>query len=468
MGDAWPCVSVGALGHDRDGGSVGVTQTDKPFNLLRWFAWLSPVAIGLIALANAWLITSFLNSHLFQREAAISRDFVQNILLSDGSLGYLAHPEDPALKARFSETVKHFANMTDILRTNVYGANRELLWSSDPTLTGQHFAHNDELDEALMGDLVVHAGHIASAREKDEHVGLDPSIHYFVESYIPVLSQGQVVGVVELYKAPLALTEAIYEARMQVGLAAVASALALYVCLYGLVRRADRMIKQQRSRLLEAETLAMVGELTASVAHNIRNPLSSIRSAAEVVLEFPREDCSEQAGDIIREVDRLSLRINELLRLSGKGAQSPEAVDLGALLGECVKDHEAAFRGRAQSLELRTPPEPLRVQADRALLLQVFISILSNAAEAMPAGGCCRLELDAESGRARVRVTDSGCGFDGETGRQIFRPFFTTKPKGLGLGLPLARRIVERFGGSLTIDSQPGTGTTVSISLPTL
>lgn len=442
---------------------------DKPFNLLRWFAWLSPLAIGFIALANAWLISSFLNTHLFQREASISRDFVQNILLSDGSLEYFSRPDDGALKSRFSNSIEHLANMRDVQRANIYGADRTVLWSSDPKLIGQQFSANHELDEALMGNLVVHAGDIAGSEEKDEHVGLDPSIRFFVESYIPIVrpSDQRVVGVVELYKAPLALTEAIHEGRLQVGIVALISALTLYVCLFWLIRRADGIIKSQRTQLLETETLAVVGELTSSVAHNIRNPLSSIRSAAELVQTFPHENSSEQASDIIREVDRISRRITELLRLSGKQVQSAEAVDLVSLLRDCVIDHQPAFATRGQQLRLEATGSSATIIADPPLLLQVFHSLLSNAAESMASGGECVLRLSAPDIRHwQVDVMDAGHGLDAKTAAQVFRPFFTTKPQGLGLGLPFARRIVERFGGRLSLISQTDQGTTITLTFP--
>jgi signal transduction histidine kinase len=444
-------------------------ETQKPFNLLRWFAWLSPIAILVIALANAWLISNFLNNHLFQREATVSRDFVQNILLSDDSLEYLSRPDDPVLKSRFINTRDHLSNMRDVLRANVYSTDRAVLWSTDPQLVGQRFAENEELDEAMAGKLVVHAGRIDSEKTKEEHVGLDPSIRFFVESYIPIVRPGNggIVGVVELYKAPLALTEAIQEGQLQVGLAAVVSALALYLCLFGLIRRADGIIKCQHAQLLETETLAVVGELTSSVAHNIRNPLSSIRSAAELTLESPNEDCTEQARDIIREVDRISGRITELLRLSEKNVQRVESVDLSALLLECVSEHRPRFEQRGQSLELSTDVGIARITADPALLKQVFYSLLSNATEAMSAAGHCVVRMgEVDRHRWRIEITDKGAGLAPDAAAQVFRPFFTTKPQGLGLGLPLAKRIIERFGGTITFGSQLGIGSRMTILLP--
>lgn len=446
------------------------SANQPPFNLLRWFAWLSAVVIGAIAVANAWLLFTFLNNHLFQREALVSRDFVENILRSDGTLEYLANPARADLAISFRNTIEHLTNMHDVLRTNVYGADGKIVWSTNKELIGKQFGENDELEEAMRGDLVVHAGRISDQSEhKDEHVGLDPAVDYFVETYIPVTKADgdKVLGVVELYKAPRALTEAINEGRQQVALVALASALALYAALFWLVSRADKTIRRQHARLIDAETMMVVGELTSSVAHNIRNPLSSIRSSAEVLQAFGREDCAEPAGDIIRDVDRISLRITELLRLSGSDRRPHEAVDLAVVLRECVDDHRAAFASRNQTLELESSLDQALVQADEALVQQVFHSLLGNATEAMSAGGRCAVTL-ADEGRRwyRVEFKDSGGGVDMESARQVFRPFFTTKPRGLGLGLPLARRIVERFGGRLIFDSRLGAGTTVAVILP--
>ena len=442
----------------------------KPFNLLRWFAWLSPIVIAVIALANAWLISNFLNNHLFQREASISREFVQNVLVADGSLEFLTQPNDPVLAARFRGSVDHLTNMREVLRANVFGQDRTILWSTDPQLIGRRFVDNDELDDAMKGELVVHAGRIRSdVHTKGEHVGLDPSIEFFVESYIPVKrpASGQVVGVVELYKAPLALSEAINEGRVQVGLTALGGAVLLYLSLYWMIHRANSTIQRQHSRLIEAETLAVVGELTSSVAHNIRNPLSSIRAAAELALVAPTDDCTEQAQDIIREVDRISDRISELLNFSGKALQSGAPINLQTQLEKCVADHLPAFERRGQTLRFECTVGRPVVAADEAMMRQVFDSLLSNASEAMSSGGHCQVSLVANAPRQlQVDIVDSGSGIAPALQQQIFRPFFTTKPKGLGLGLPLARRVVERYGGTIAIESHPKTGTTASITLP--
>jgi signal transduction histidine kinase len=446
------------------------TSQIAPFRLLRWFAGLSAIVIVLIAWANAWVVSSFLADHLFQREAAVSRDFVQNVLVSDGSINHLTHPDDPELQRSFYKSIEHLSKMHDVLRTNVYGRDKLMLWSTTQSLVGQRFDDNDELVDALKNELVVHAGRITpEIRPKDEYAGLSPRANYFMEIYIPVTlpGTGEVVGVVELYKAPLALTQAVQEGDREVAMAAVVGALALFLSLFWLVRRADRTMREQHTQLLEAETMAAIGELASSVAHNIRNPLASIRSAAELSLESPEDHGAESARDIIGDVDRISARITELLRLSRTGASAIQPTDMVALLQDCVADHQNTFRRRQQELVLDSQVAPAVCTVDAHLLQQVLHSVLANASEAMPDGRHCRVRVSEVPRKTiRIEVSDTGAGITPEVLKDVFRPFFTTKPQGLGLGLPLAKRIVEGFGGQMTLDSQPGVGTTVRIDLP--
>ncbi|MCE9549874.1 MAG: hypothetical protein K8R50_02520 [Betaproteobacteria bacterium] len=443
----------------------------NPFKLLHWFGWLSLTVIAGIAIAQALLISTFLSSHIFQREGELSQDFIRNILVADGSLNYLADPDDQDLAAKFSNTDEHNNNMHDLLRANIYKPDGLILWSSDPKMIGQRFPKdNDELEDALKGELVIHPAHISKLTlEKKEHIGISPAIEYFVECYIPIIQPvtGKIIGVVEFYRAPIELTKAIKEGRNQVWLAAIASALILFWSLFWIVRRADKVIKRQHSRLIETETLAVVGELAASIAHNIRNPLSSIRSAAELALESPKENCSEQAKDIILEVDRIGRQISELLNFSVEDTKQATSIDLKATLDHCISHHLHSFEQKQLTLELSSTASHPSVLADDVLLQQVFHCVLSNAAEAMRSGGRCTVKLmDEGSHSVCIEIADTGCGVTPEVKSKIFRPFFTTKPKGLGLGLPLALKIIERFNGTIELRDNPGNGTIVKIVLP--
>lgn len=441
----------------------------RPFRLTRWFSLLMAVGIFAMALVNAWAVSRFLNDELFQREGAVSRDFVQNVLLSDGSVAYFEPGADDAVRERFKGSVLHLSNMRDVLRANVYRADGVLLWSSDPSLVGRHFEDNDELEEALRGDLVVHAGRIgADERDKAEHTGLPAAASFYVETYIPILNgQRHVVGAVELYKVPVALTEAIERGRQRVAVVALGGALALFLVLYGLVRRADLVMRRQHAQLLESETMAVIGEVAASVAHNIRNPLASIRSAAELIQLAPQAHAAESSQDILSAVDRVADRIHDLLRLSSLRGGESQRVPLGSLLQDCAQECGLAFARRGQQLTLGDMPSQAAVLADAQLLKPMVLSLLSNAGEAMGEGGEARIELDSpRAGWWQLRILDRGSGLPEGHEAEVLRPFFTTKPQGLGLGLPLARRVVERLGGQLRLDRREGGGTVVRIDMP--
>lgn len=136
------------------------TVAPVPFRLQRWFAGLGALLIGLIAVANGWVISRFLTEQLLHREAALSGEFVQNVLVTDGSVDYLAQPAAVPPPAAFRNSIEHLAGMPDMLRANVYSADRRVLWSTDARIVGRSFGPNPELDEAMAGRLVVHAGRI--------------------------------------------------------------------------------------------------------------------------------------------------------------------------------------------------------------------------------------------------------------------------------------------------------------------
>lgn len=250
-------------------------------------------------------------------------------------------------------------------------------------------------------------------------------------------------------------------------LAALLGALALYADLFWLVRRADRTMQRQHQQLAEAETLVAMGELSAALAHNIRNPLASIRSSAELQFEAPDLHRAQTAREIVRDVDRIAARVNELLRLARPQPPERGRVELAALVQACIDEQRDAFQQRAQSVALLPGAGSTLAWADRAVVAELLGTLLANARDAMATGGRCEVELSApRRGRLRVSVRDTGPGMDAQTLVQAFRPFFTTKPQGLGLGLPLARRMARRLGGDLWLESAPGAGTVACLELP--
>jgi len=271
--------------------------------------------------------------------------------------------------------------------------------------------------------------------------------------------------VVELYKTPDALSEAIHDARRVVWASASLGGLLLFAALFWIVRRADSIMRDQQRRLLESETLALVGEMASAVAHAVRNPLSAIRSSAEMAAEVGPSP--EQAEDIVREVDRVEGWIRELLGYTRPISGKRVPIDANAAIQKSVQDFRTELAKRnvqlSAQLEQALPP----VRGDSALLGQVINSLIANAADAINASGRIELKsrLAPDARHVEIEVADTGVGIPAGELDNVFKPFFTTKPRGLGLGLPLARRVLERYGGSLNVASTPGVGTTFTIRL---
>ncbi|MCI4428206.1 MAG: two-component sensor histidine kinase [Burkholderiales bacterium] len=439
---------------------------DSRFALTRWFAAVGALAIGVFSLAMGWLLSSFLEARMLERDAAISRDFVQSIANIQQVVGFFRDPNG-APAPSVTEFFAHVAAMPDVLRANVYAPDRRVLWSSRPELIGKTFPANDELDEALKGRVVVNREVDEQPDTKAEHQGLASPGNQFVENYLPVFDDKShgLIGVIEVYRQPVALFAAIASGQRLVWLSSAGGGAFLFFALVWFVRRTERALQEQQRRLVDAETLAIVGEISAAVAHSIRNPLASIRTSAELQLEIGGDD-SGVFREVVRNIDRIEHLVRTLLTYAADPSDHQASADIGAVLRDAAERFAPDLRTGGRGLELNVANDLGTIGADPVLLAQVFNSLIANAVEAIAAGGHVRVSARREGAQALIEVADSGAGIPAEQLQDIFKPFYTTKPRGLGLGLPLARRIVQRLGGQMQIESLPGRGTTVALRLP--
>lgn len=444
------------------GQGAGGTQR---FALTRWFAVVGALAIGLFSLGMGWLLHGYIARSMLVRDAALSRDFVQSIANIQRVGGYFRGP--PGMpEPSTAEFFAHVAAMPDVLRANVYAPDRRVLWSSRPELIGRVFAANDELDQALAGQVVVHLDEHGTDAPKAEHQGLSARGSDYVENYLPVFDdRRQLVAVIELYRQPAALFAAIRSGQRLISAGALAGGLGLFIVLVWFVRRTDRLLHEQQRRLVDAEALAIVGELSAGVAHSIRNPLVSIRTSAELQRELGGDPGGEHA-ETMRNVDRIEHLVRTLLSYAAEPADRQASADLAAVLRDATHRFAPELAAHGKQLEVAIAPDLGSVAADPVVLAQVFNSLLANSSEATQRGDHLRLQAHREGAEARVELSDNGSGIEPAQLQNIFKPFYTTKPRGLGLGLPLAQRIVQRLGGRIDIDSAPGRGTVVRLHLP--
>jgi two-component system, NtrC family, sensor histidine kinase HydH len=434
------------------------SRSGKTFNLTRVFAAWSLIGIALIFAALSYFQSIFLTQQILERDAAVTQEFIQSIVNAEETASAFNERSSVATNQKLTSFFGHLVKMRDVLASNVYNDKGKIIWSSNPRMTGENFQDNDELTAALAGALNFETG-IVGHLDKAEHAELSPAhIGFrFVETYAPILdpATGKVVGVVEVYKLPRALQQSLSDGLFRLWASALVGGSLLFATLFGIVSRADKTIVDQHRKLMEVEALAMVGDTVAAVTHSIRNPLASIRAAAELSLTDDLEGARESAREIISETDRVSRWTRELLYFSKhqSGAQACEELDLNSFAASTAADFKSSPANARTTIESSFAKDLPAVSAAAEPTRHVIISLLANAHHAMPKGGkiAINTRYEPNSGSVLLTIEDEGPGLGPVEIEKAMKPFYSTKSGGTGLGLPLARQIMERFGGSLTL-----------------
>jgi len=231
-------------------------------------------------------------------------------------------------------------------------------------------------------------------------------------------------------------------------------------------------LRRSRAQLVQSEKLASIGQMAAGVAHGLRNPLASLRAAAQLAQHRVEGLAArEPLNAIIEQVDRLDLRIAHLLTFSRPAPFRPLRESVRTLVDGALSGFAEPLRRRRVQLAVTVPPTLREIRVDPMRLEQALTEIISNALDAMSDGGRLEIAARSENGAGGadgvlLEITDSGPGIPAEILPNLCEPFFTTRPEGTGLGLAIAKRYVEETGGRLDIASQIGQGTTVRIWLP--
>ena len=461
-------------------------------SLIRTFAVLSLIVIALITAAQIRVQWTLFHDDLVEWERTSTAETIRvdaaAALRAEDFSGW----QTPEAQARFAHFFRLTLSHVEILRVKVYGPAMEVIWSDEPRLLGGRFPDNNHLRRALRGETVARL----ERAEKPENL-YERGFATLVELYVPMTFPGptpgteQMVGVVEIYKDPSRMFANLWRDRLVIIATSLGGAIVLYAALFWIVRRASRQLRAQR-RNLEAQTdalrrandelraaqvqlgaaerLAAIGEISATVAHGIRNPLASIRASAQVALDARSDEAllERYLRAIMTEADRLGRWLTALLDSVRPFEPRPGTVDVNGLVVTVIDLLEARAREHDVTVLTTLAPHLPALQGDEVHLQQALLGIVENAVEAVDRRGRVEVataRIDIPPG-IRIAVLDDGAGIPPERLPRIFEPFVTSKPRGTGLGLAIARKVVERHGGRVVVESKPAAGTCVSIVLP--
>jgi signal transduction histidine kinase len=276
-----------------------------------------------------------------------------------------------------------------------------------------------------------------------------------------------------------------------IGVAAGAAAMLPVLRMW--TRRTERRARRAERRARDAERLAELGSMTSGLAHEIKNPLSTIGLNAQLLAEaiddasLPNEDrerLRRRVDSLSREAERLGGILTDFLQFAGRIKLDPQPKDLSRIVDELSDFFHPQCDQHGVTLRVNVPDKPLMVQVDEGLFKQALLNLLLNAVQAMSprpsvsgvsgpgrstgqsAGRELILRIESDDDEARVHVIDTGPGIPTEKLDEIFRPYVSHKIGGTGLGLPTARRIIEEHGGRLVAHSELGRGSDFVIHLP--
>ena len=232
----------------------------------------------------------------------------------------------------------------------------------------------------------------------------------------------------------------------------------------------EETVKKKVGELRQAESMAAIGRMVSVVAHEVRNPLQIIKMGAEVMQkkEGKEGNTEEILEEITYGINVLDNIVGDLLDYSRPVQLQYSSQSIRGLVKRALKTLDHKLRNITVHVELEQENRP--VQVDSTRFQEVLLNLISNAAEAMPQGGNLRIQSSFPEADGRdfleISISDTGAGFDKENLKRIYEPFFTTKTEGIGLGIPICRKIIEAHNGTMKISSRPSQGTTVEIRLP--
>ncbi|HMK36225.1 MAG TPA: ATP-binding protein [Desulfomonilaceae bacterium] len=464
---------------------VPAVTSGGPFRLLKYFIMSGFAVIAIVTcLLGAFLYSRSVNT-LLKGAENYARLLAENLNYNI-YIGFYA-----PLKARdvpmdlrkwdqfgaLDSLIKDFTYGLKIQRIKVIDTQRKIVYSTEYDLIGKYEPENSAVDEALKGkDLTLISG--------DKNSPVQWQGNWVADTYYPLREVtgnywmlGNIYGIIEISQD--VTDQYVNVQRYIIVIIVVAAGLMvfLFITLTLIVRRGERILlergteqKKLEEQLQQSEKLASIGQMVATIAHEIRNPLGIIRSSAEMLVKKTNPDparIQKLSGVIVEESTRLSSILTDFLDFARPRSPASRALDVRDAISRVRNnlDQEMRTRGIRWIDESVNGFEPV-VTADPDLLYQAFLNVAINAFDAMEGGGELTVNISAENGRVRISFRDTGRGIKEEDLPKIFTPFFTTSEMGTGLGLSVVHNIITAHGGEVFVKSKQGEGAVFTIFVP--
>ncbi|NVM20856.1 MAG: two-component sensor histidine kinase [Desulfobacterales bacterium] len=461
----------------------------KPFRLVKYFTFTSLILILLGSLALSMVIahraeTVLLNKSedyaLLMAENLNHQVFLQFIIPAALQFGQVIELRNKVLFGRLDQVVRNTLHSFRVEMVNIFDREKNVIfYSFDKKLLGRKGLGGIDYRQALLGKsgsrLIRRGGSwgmLFGAPKEGE-----------LRTYVPLRAEmplanieGPILGVFEIIQDLSEDYRTIVHFKHTVIATSIAVMGILFVILRHVVRRGEEIIrKRAQERLLlkekldHAERLASLGEMVAAVSHEVRNPLGIITSTAELLklkLSGGPDRQAQLAEVIVQEGGRLNGIVTDFLNFARPRAPNLMPCRVDEVLQRNLTFLAPEINKDGYEIHQRFATHIPKIQADPGMLYQAFLNILMNAMQAMPEGGSIYIELSARWAALTIIFTDEGNGIPEESLGKIWEPFFTTKDKGSGLGLPIVKKIVEGHGGTIRIENGKEKGAQVTMTLP--
>lgn len=462
----------------------------KPFRLVKFFSFTSLVVILVSTLVLSWIISNSTKKVLLYRSEAytlvlaknmshqVFQQFVLPLALQNRQIAL----QDPRQFDQLDKIVQNAIHGMNIHSVTIYSKKENLVsYSTVPEIVGEKDLGRIEYEKALEGQkssVLIMKGSLLNLLPGGD------DIYCLLRTFVPLRKERpfsrepEVMGVIEIAQDLSEDLAAIVWLQAMIVVTSIIIMSALFVSLRFIVARADRIIEARAAerrrleiKLHQAERLASLGKMVASVSHEIKNPLGIIRSTAEILgrrLQKVAPGNDHLATILVEETTRLDSIVREFLDFARPKKPAMVELAINDILRRVTGFMSSEFASHQIDFDLQLAESLPHIQGDFDQLYQACMNILVNSVQAMPEGGTLTVasRLSKDGKNVILKIMDSGEGMSEEIYHQIFNPFFTSKNRGTGLGLAIVKNIIDGHHGTINVVSREGEGTIFTLLLP--